>query len=538
MTCGCTSIRDYIDNGFKVGPNYCEPTAPVKDQWLDAGHQRVQSSSDDLSRWWSVLNDPQLDQLMVDAYNQNLNLREAGFRILQARAQRQITVGNLFPQQQTANGNYRRFGIGEDFFDQWNFGFNLSWELDFWGRYRRAILSADATLDASIADYDYVCVTLLGDIANNYVSYRTNQERIRLLRRIVKIQEDVLEFIEQRLKAGAVGVTDLDRAQARSNVRQTESQIDLLDIEVRQAQNRLCILMGMPVYDLSQMLNADPNATIPVSPEFVAVGIPADLLRRRPDVRRAERIAAAQAELIGIAEADLYPAFSINGTLGWQAAQFSDLFRPQALNSSVGPSFNWNILNYGRIRNNVRLQDARFQELVTTYQNSVLQADLEVENSIITFVKAHDRERKLRDSVDNAYIALQVVVAQYEAGLAGVDFNRYATIVQSLVQQQDLWVQSRGQIVQGLIETYRALGGGWQTGLSESPEQDGSFTPASEATPEQPVPIPAPAGELPPAPENPTDNALLESPTKVYELELARKPGVIVETNREGAGAQ
>lgn len=491
---GCTPLGEYLHNGFKVGPNYATPPAPVKQAWIDVADKRVRADSDDLSAWWTVFGDPVLNKLVTDSYSQNLTLREAGFRILQARAQRQIAVGNIFPQQQIASGSYRRFGIGDNFFDQWNMGFNLSWELDFWGRYRRAITAADATVDVTVADYDGTTVTLLSDVATNYVIVRTNQEQIRLVSRIVTVQRDVLTFIKQRLEAGAVGVTELDRAQAQSNLEQTEAQIDGLQIELRQAENRLCTLLGMPATDLSPRLDGSLNTTIPVAPGYVCVGIPADLLRRRPDIRRAERLAAAQAEEIGIAETDLYPMFTVNGTLGWQASKFSDLFNSRSLNSNVGPSFQWNLLNYGRITNNIALQDARFQELVVDYQQSVLQADQEVENGIITFLKAHDREQNLRDSVDNAYIALEVIVAQYEAGQAGVDFNRYATIVQSLVQQQNLWVQSRGQIAQGLIDVYRALGGGWQLRLEEAVDRRGELSPlpakAEEVKAEEVKPIP------------------------------------------------
>ena len=224
---------------------------------------------------------------------------------------------------------------------------------------------------------------------------------------------------------------------------------------------------------------AGRRSTIPTTPDYVVVGIPADLLRRRPDVRRAERLAAAQAEEIGIAEADLYPAISIGGTLGWQAAKLSDLFKSQSLNSNVGPSFQWNVLNYGRIVNDIRFQDAQFQALVTAYQNSVLQADLEVENGIVLFLKSQERARNLQESVDQAALALQVVIEQYESGLATADFNRYAVIQQTLIQQQDLWAQSRGQIALGLIDVYRALGGGWQIRL-EPPVAVPRMLPAVE----------------------------------------------------------
>jgi outer membrane protein TolC len=294
------------------------------------------------------------------------------------------------------------------------------------------------------------------------------------------VQEDVLSFIEQRLKEGK-GATELDRAQALSNLEQSRAAQHQFEIDLRTAENQLCILMGIPAIDLKNLLASGPKTDIPLAPGYVVTGIPADLLRRRPDVRRAERLAAAQAQQIGIAETDWYPAISITGTLGWQAQNLSDLFRPASLNSNVGPSFQWNLLNYGRILNNVRLQDAQFRQLVAAYQNTVLQADLEVENGIVTFVQAHERADDLRKSVDDSWVALEVIVAQYQAGLGGIDFNRYATIQQNLSVQQDLWAQARGQIALGLIQVYRGLGGGWQIKCSCPPDKRGILSPPADA---------------------------------------------------------
>jgi NodT family efflux transporter outer membrane factor (OMF) lipoprotein len=479
MLGGCTGVSEYFRNDCKVGPDYTPACAPVAGNWIDANDQRVRTTNDDLAGWWTVFGDPLLNDIIVRAYNQNLTLREAGYRIMAARAQLGITTGEFFPQTQTANGSYRRFGVNDNFFDQWAFSFNLVWELDFWGRFRRAIQGAEAALDASIFDYDDVAVTLLSDTANSYVNIRTTQERIRLLDISIGVQEGVLRFIEERLKAGAA--IELDRAQASSNLEQTRSQRHQFLIDQRIAENQLCILLGIPAIDLTNLLACGTKKDIPVAPDYVVVGIPADLLRRRPDVRRAERLAAAQAEQIGIAATDWYPAITINGTLGWQAQNLSDLFRPQSLNSNVGPSFQWNLLNYGRILNNVRLQDAQFRQLVAAYQNTVLQADLEVENGIVTFVQAQQRAEDLRKSVDEAWLALQVIVAQYQAGRAGIDFNRYATIQQSLTVQQDLWAQSRGQISLGLIQVYRGLGGGWQIKCSCPPDKQGILSPSVAA---------------------------------------------------------
>src|SRR5262245_7302065 len=322
---------------------------------------------------------------------------------------------------------------------------------------------------------------------------------MRLLERVTKIQTDVYNFINERLKAGFRGVTDLDRAQAESDLKQSLAQIAQFQIDLRVVENRLCILLGIPVVDLEPMLRRGPNQEIPTVPTEIVVGIPADLLRRRPDVRRAERQAAAQAEQIGIAESQLYPAFTITGTLGWQAATFAGLFSPQAFNSNVGPQFRWDLLNYGRIANNIRLQDATFQELVAFYQQTVLEADEEVENGIITFLKAQERVRYLRESVDAASLALQVIVAQYERGLAGIDFNRYAVIQQNLILQQDQWAQARGQVDQGLIQVYRAMGGGWQIRL-QVPPTGPVLLPPVEPEPVRPEEVPKPGPEPLPMP--------------------------------------
>jgi NodT family efflux transporter outer membrane factor (OMF) lipoprotein len=524
---GCTSPREYFRNGFKVGPSYGPPVAPLPKHWIDANDKRMQQCSDDIACWWGVFNDPVLNRLINNAYRQNLTLRQAGYRVLQARALRGFAVGNIFPQQQNATGSYNRIattdtGAGHDYFDAWNTDFNISWELDFWGRFRRAVASADATLDATVADYDQVIVTLLGDVASNYVRIRTDQERIKLLWKNVQIQTRIFQFIERRFKGGVL--TELDYDQAKSNLRQTQAAIPQLTIDMRQSENRLCVLLGMPVVDLDKTLGIDQvnmseeqivnisdedldkmlgKSQIPtVRPELV-INLPADLLRHRPDVRAAERRAAAQGEQIGIAQADLYPAFSLNGTLGYSAQEFKNLFKPEAFNGNVGPSFRWNILNYGRILNNVRFQDAQFRELVLAYQETVLQANEEVEDGIVAFLRSQEREQYLKESEEAALKAVKIASTQYEVGT--VDFNRYAVIQQNLVTQQDAYAQSVGQIAQGLIQVYRALGGGWELRFANPAAvpmmpmalPQGGPNPAPQLAPEQ---VPPPNPNIPPVP--------------------------------------
>jgi NodT family efflux transporter outer membrane factor (OMF) lipoprotein len=510
VACGCTGPLNYVRNGFKVGPNYVEPSAPVAKRWIDEGDVRLRTERDNLATWWAVFDDPLLNNLMVDAYQQNLSLREAGFRVLAARARYGIAVGAFFPQQQTNTGSYTRQVLQGLYSETWTYGFNLAWELDFWGRFRRAILSAEASLDASVFNYDDVLVTLLGDVASAYVQIRTSQRRIELLENIIAVQQDVYNFIDIRLREGFAGVTELDKAQAESDLKQSRAQVAQLQIDLRQAQNGLCALLGRPSVDLAPMLDDGPQG-IPIPPNYAIVGIPADLLRRRPDVRRAEREAAAQAEQIGIAYSDLYPAFTITGSLGWQNAQLDQLIMPGSFTGFVGPQFQWNLLNYGRLLNNIRQQDAIFGQLVATYQNTVVFASAEVENGIVTFLEAQRRAQLLGESVSAAYRGLAVAVAQYEAGAAGSDFNRYAVILQALVQQQDQWAVAQGQIGQGLIQVYRGLGGGWQISTHGDPDQlrflppvqhppafgPEQVPPADNVAPPNP-PEPMPPGELPP----------------------------------------
>jgi NodT family efflux transporter outer membrane factor (OMF) lipoprotein len=475
---GCTHLTEYFHNGFKVGPNYCRPPAPVAENWIDAADVRVRKETDDLSRWWTVFNDPVLGALISQAYLQNLTLRQAGCRVLQARAQQAIAVGNFFPQTQQGAGDLRRYAestkvpnrqnVRAPFYTQWTYGFNLAWELDFWGRFRRAIESANDSLDASVEDYDAILVTLLGDVATYYLQLRTFEQRIAYARANVGLLRQTLRIAEARFKAGTTG--ELDVVQARSTLEQTEAQIAELEISLRQANNQLCILLGIPPEELRARIG--PGG-IPIAPAEVAAGIPAELLRRRPDVRRAERQAAAQSAQIGVAEADFYPHISITGTIGYSAgrpqlppvgALVNLVGPPRGLEGNIGPTFTWNILNYGRILNNVRLQDARFQELVAAYQQTVLTAAQDVENGLVTFLRAQERARLQAASVADLEKAVKIVLAQYKEGT--VDLTRVTQIEQSLIPALDTLAQARGEIGLGLTQVYRALGGGWQIRVS------------------------------------------------------------------------
>jgi NodT family efflux transporter outer membrane factor (OMF) lipoprotein len=508
--CITTGPRQWIRNGFKVGPNYGRPPAPVAAEWIQANDPSVRNQH--LQDWWQVFQDPKLDALIVTAYQQNPTLRIAGTRVLEARAGQAIAVGNIFPQSQQATGSYSRVNLNSNLpligpmlallppsqrslaFSNWFYGFNLSWELDLWGRIRRNIESANASLDASVEDYDAALVTLLADAATSYVQYRIAQQRIKIARDNVRIQEGILALAAEKFRVGTT--TRLDVEQARTVLEQTHSTIPSLQIALGQANDTLCTLLGIPPHDLEPELG--PGADVgqypmPSTPSWVAAGIPADLLRRRPDVRSAERRVAAQTAQIGVAEAALYPTIAINGTIGWDAADFTKLFETKSFIGAVFPSFTWNILNYGRILNNVRLQTARTQELIAAYQNTVLAAGREVQIPLRGFLRSQEQAADLAKSVEAARAATELGVQQYRTGT--IDFNRVFNLETTQVQQQDQFAVAAGNIALNLIDVYRALGGGWELRNQQEPPQghiDHQNGDAPGAVPREAPAAPAP----------------------------------------------
>jgi NodT family efflux transporter outer membrane factor (OMF) lipoprotein len=489
--CLTTGPLDYFRNGFKVGPEYAKPPAPVATEWIQSKDPAVQNRH--LQDWWAVFEDPALNSLIDTAYGQNLNLRAIGTRVLQARAQQAIAVGNFFPQTQQANASYSRVGLSRNaannvtaldpllasgasaaalslvpadqtptnWFAQWSTGLNMSWELDFWGRFRRQIESANANLDASVENYDDALVTLLADVASNYVQYRVAQQRVRIARDNVRIQEGILKLAEDRFRIGTA--TRLDVEQARTVLEQTRATIPALQITQGQANDVLCVLLGVPVHDLEPELGPGPELgsdPMPNTPNWVAAGIPADLLLRRPDLRSAERQIAVQSAQIGIAEADLYPTVAINGTLGVESQNLSKLFESSSFFGSIVPNVKWNILNYGRIVNNVRLQQVRVQELIAAYQNRTLMAAQEVETSLRGFLRSREQAESLAAAVKAAAAATGAGTQQYRAGT--IDFNRVFNLETAQVQAQDQLAQAQGNIALNLIAAYRSLGGGWE----------------------------------------------------------------------------
>jgi NodT family efflux transporter outer membrane factor (OMF) lipoprotein len=463
---GCTSVGDYVRNGFKVGPNYQQPPAPVANDWIDSKAKGVSVVSKDLKEWWTEFKDPALNSLVAEAYQQNLSLRSAGARILAARAQRNIAAGNLFPQVQQAFGDHNHNQLSANvanpankrFFNDTAVGANLSWELDFWGRFRRGVEAADADLDASIENYDDALVLLISEVASTYVQVRVFQQRLKYVEGNIVTQTDLVKKAEERLKEGAERL--IGQAQMRSNLTNTLALREQLEIGLRQANNQLCVLLGAPVRDLLPELG---DGGIPWTPPEAGVGMPADLLRRRPDLRRAERLVAAQSARIGIATANLYPRISLVGALGYEAQNFSDLFTSNSLIGTIGPSVRWDVLNYGRLVNGIRVQDAIFQTAAVDYQNAALQAGREVEDGIVLFLRSQLRTKQLNKSAEEAKIAMDEAVKL--SAIVKTDLTTVFVTSNFLVTQQDQLALSRGDIALGLIQIYKALGGGWEIRL-------------------------------------------------------------------------
>lgn len=466
---GITALFSMAICGCMVGPDFRRPDATVSSNWLDAKDARVKAGTGEYRNWWRAFNDAVLDGLIDRAYGENLSLKIAGVRVLEARAQLGIAGGRFYPQTQQATGSLYHTGTSMAApiafppfqYNEAQVAVSASWELDFWGRFRRGIESAGATWLATAADYDNALVSLTADVANAYINVRTLEKRIGIARRNVETQQENLEIAEARFRFGTA--TELDVEQARTELNNTGASIPSLQTQLRQQKDALCVLLGMAPNDLAAMLKGPSE--IPVSPPEVAVGIPADLLRRRPDIRSAEYQAIAQSAQIGMAKADLYPALSLTGNFGYLSsngggAGLGDIFRWSSRTFQIGPSFQWNILNYGQITNNVRFQDAKLQELLLTYQNTVLKAQQDVEDNLSAFLLAQERASFLAQSAEAARRALDLAVKQYREGIK--DFTTVLIAQQSLLTEQDNLAATLGSISVGLVGVYRALGGGWE----------------------------------------------------------------------------
>jgi NodT family efflux transporter outer membrane factor (OMF) lipoprotein len=465
-----------------VGPDYVKPAAREPKQWLESTNPKIESKEVNYSDWWVVFNDPVLNDLIQAAYQQNLPLQIAGLRIYEARAQLGIAFGFQYPQTQQGFGstdinqiskNAPNIAAADRYYSTLDIGLDAAWELDVWGKFRRAVQTGVASLEASIAGYDDILVSLTSEVASTFIRLRTSEERLEVARQNVVIQKRSLEIADVRFKAGAV--TELDVSQAKTLLRGTESNIPGFETDIRQAKNALAILLGKLPGEVDAMLG--PPGLIPEVPAEVAVGIPTELLRRRPDIRFAERRLAAQSAQIGFAKADLFPHFSLFGTLGFQTSDytdgsdFGDLFDKDSFSYNAGAGFNWDLFNYGRITNQVRVEDALFQELAVNYEDTVLRAAQEVEDAMVGFLQSQKAVFFLADAVKAAKRSVNLSLIQYREGL--VDYQRVLDTQRDLTIQEDNLVVTAGSVGLNLVGMYRALGGGWEI------RGENDFIPAS-----------------------------------------------------------
>jgi NodT family efflux transporter outer membrane factor (OMF) lipoprotein len=456
----------------KVGPDFTPPSADVADKWLEAGDPAVRTAGKDDEHWWTLYQDPTLDRLIYLAYHENLTLMAAGTRVLEARAVLGVNIGESYPQTQQlgANVGYNQASQVDptsnplhQLENYWraSLGAQVDWELDLWGKFRRGVQSADASYLASIASYDDVLVTLLSDVASTYIGIRTLQTQLTIARENVVKQQKALQIAQARFHGGTA--TGLDVYQAQNVLAQTQSTIPQLTAQLQKGEDALRVLLGMTPQSLAELLRGPQS--IPTPPADVTIGIPADLLRRRPDIRGAELKAAAQSEQIGMARADLFPAFTLTGAFGTVAGTtstngLSQVFSAPAIQFGFGPSFSWPVLNYGRITNNVRVQDARLQTLLIQYKDTVLRAQSEVEDSLAAFLQGRQQVALLRQSVNAANNALRIALDQYLLGTR--DFTTVLTAEQNLYQAQSNLAAAMGNLSTSLASLYRAVGGGWQ----------------------------------------------------------------------------
>jgi NodT family efflux transporter outer membrane factor (OMF) lipoprotein len=473
MICLLTLV--FLTSGCMVGPDFVKPDAPVENVWTQQQDSRIKTEAADNREWWTVFNDPVLNNLIEQAYQQNLGLQGAGLRILGARAALGVAIGSQYPQTQEMTASAEAVGLSrnstltgalESFSYPYSLGLDAAWELDFWGRFRRGVESANASLYATYANYDDVLVSLIAEVARTYTQIRTFEQQLAFARTNVKIQKKSLELATARWEGGAT--SELDPTQANALLKQTQATVPQFEAGLRQTKNALAILLGIPPIEIQHILG--PPKPIPIAPPEVAVGIPADLLLRRPDIRRIELAAAAQSARIGVAKSDLFPRVSFAGSFLFMTsdkggevtnnASFSDLFSSDSITYFVGPKIQWPILNYGRIKNDVRVQDARFQQFLVEYRNTVLRAMQDVEDGMVGFLRAQEQQMFLTESVKSYQRAVDLAQLQYVEGLG--TYQRVVDSQRFLTQQQTRLASVKGAVVANLIATYKALGGGWE----------------------------------------------------------------------------
>ncbi len=445
-----------------VGPDYVPPKTSVSPTWYTHLKGELTAEETDpkaLATWWSTLNDPELSRLIDRAVLGNLDLKKAMARIRESRARRGMAKADLFPTlDATGSANWSRrnqdTGSGKTS-DLFAATFDAGWELDIFGGVRRSVEAAEADLQANYEDLRNVLVSLIGEVALNYIEVRTLQTRLTIAEANLEAQKETYQLTLWRYQAGLSD--ELAMQQARYNLENTRSQIPTLRIGLGEAMNRLAVLLGEQPGKVHTEL--EERKPIPVPALEVAVGLPADVLRRRPDVRRAERQLAAQTARIGVATADLYPKFTLSGSIGLEALSLSNLSSSGAWTLSGGPRITWAIFKAGAILQNIEVQSALQEQYLIAYETAVLGALEEVENALVAYAEQQQRRESLNEATQAAQKATELAQHKFQAGLT--DFSNVLDAERSLLSLQDQMTQSEGAVTSNLVRLYKALGGGW-----------------------------------------------------------------------------
>jgi NodT family efflux transporter outer membrane factor (OMF) lipoprotein len=452
--------------GCSVGPNYHQPRVGMPGSWTEHLEGGTTNRTALVAEWWTTFRDPKLNSLIGRAIQSNYDLRIAEARLRQARAQRKVSASDFWPALD-ASGSYTRERVSENGLQAvapgvplennlYQAGFDAAWEIDVFGGKRRALEAATADVGASQEDRSDTLVTLLAEVARNYVELRGLQQRLVITRDNIKSQQDALEVTQARFKGGVA--SELDVTQAAALLASTRSQLPALETSIKQTMHQLAVLLGQVPGALRAELSED--SPIPPTPPEVPVGLPSELLRRRPDIRRAERQLAATTARIGVQTGELFPKFSLTGSAGLSSLSASDWFTGGSKVWSMGPTVQWRIFDAGRIRANIRVENARQEEALAVYEKTVLTSLQDVENALVAYGQEQVRYRSLKEGAEADQRAVELANELYSKGLA--DFLNVLDAQRSLYLAQDQLVQSQKTVSQNLVALYKALGGGWE----------------------------------------------------------------------------
>jgi multidrug efflux system outer membrane protein len=465
-----------------VGPDYVPPDATVSTSWhtkLEGGLTAEEISPQTLAQWWTTFDDPELSSLIERAVAGNLDLKDAWARVRQARANRRIAKADMFPTLDlAASDTWTRTsedtGTGKTN-QLYSASFDSGWEIDVFGGVRRSIEAAEANLQAIHEDLRDVLVSLLAEVALNYVEVRTYQSRLTAVQENLEAQTETYQLTQWMCEAGLSD--ELAVEQAHYNLESTRSQIPVLHSGLEEAMNRIAVLLGEQPGKVHQEL--DETRPIPLTSPKIAVGMPADMIRRRPDIRRAEQELAAQTARVGVATAELYPKFTLSGSIAVDAVSFNRLASNASSSGdwtlSGGPRIGWAVFDAGAIRQNIKVQSALQEQALIQYEAAILIALEDVENALVAYADEQYKNDNLREASQAAQRAVELAKQEYQAGL--IDFSNVLDAQRSLLSFQDQLAQSDGTVTSNLVRLYKALGGGW---TSLASEENNSLLPGEE----------------------------------------------------------